>query len=938
MTTTTDANPHLDAALVAHKAGLSVVPPREDGSKAPIGEWKPYQSRRADEATIRRWYANGRTGVGVVTGAISRGAEMFETEDAATHAALLERGDAAGLGDLIARIAAGYSESTPGGGTHWYYHLAEALTANVKLARRRKTPEEMQHEGDRWKVLIETKGEGGFSILAPSSGTVHPSGKPYLLLAGGPATMTVLTAAERQDLFALARTFNEPDAVPMSETEHRVRNEGHALRPGDDYAAHTTWPELLEPHGWTRVSVSNGVTYWRRPGKGVGISASTGWAGTDFLYLWSTSTAFEAERGYGKFAAYTVLSHEGDFKAAARELGKQGYGAPLPIAEAVLDEADATTTDGSPELADASPPDAAPLHYTDLGNGERLIRAFGHGLRYCFAQENWLIWDGRRWRRDEGGGIGRLAKRTIRALYGRASQDAAAAAAEEDGAERNRRGDAVRALLGHAKRSEAASRIAAMISLARAERGVAVTSDELDADNWLLSCGNGTLNLKTGELGPHDPRHLITKTTTVDYDADATCPLWLAFLDRIFAGRADLIDFVQRALGYACTGDTSEEVVFFLHGIGRNGKSTMLATVSRALGDLAQHADFNTFLQKRSDGPRNDLARLNGARFVAASEVGDGRRLDEVVIKEISGGDLFTARFLHKEFFDFQPALKLFLACNHRPVITGTDTGIWRRVRLIPFSVVIPDAEEDKGLKEKLKAELPGVLAWLVRGCLSWQAGGLREPPEVVNATAGYRADMDRLGGFLTERCTLAPRLITPAAELYAAYKGYAEGNGEEVLKQKAWGGLLSERGLDRRRDSLTGRYAWVGIGLCPQGGLPDPYPEPSEPSEPRNGVSPKNIFRVSETPILGSDGSDGSAGQPPRVEAEAAEAPSLRAHVRCLAERAGWPALKLAPLADHPRTRGEWEHFIAERGDVDLGVARRALEAHLRAHGGQAD
>jgi putative DNA primase/helicase len=263
------------------------------------------------------------------------------------------------------------------------------------------------------------------------------------------------------------------------------------------------------------------------------------------------------------------------------------------------------------------------------------------------------------------------------------------------------------------------------------------------------------------------------------------------------------------------TGSTREQVLFFLYGLGANGKSTLLEVLQALFGDYATQTNTETFLVKhRGGGIPNDVAALKGARFVAAAEVEAGRRMAEVLIKQLTGGDKITARFLHGEFFEFKPTFKLWLSANHKPVIRGTDHAIWRRIRLLPFTVQIPKEEQDRELPEKLKAELPGILNWALAGCLQWQYGGLESPKEVTEATEGYREEMDVMADFLAERCFVAPGASATAKELYSSYTSWAEAMGEKrPYSQTAFGSALRERGFESGRGA-GGRTVWYGIGV----------------------------------------------------------------------------------------------------------------------------
>ena len=298
-------------------------------------------------------------------------------------------------------------------------------------------------------------------------------------------------------------------------------------------------------------------------------------------------------------------------------------------------------------------------------------------------------------------------------------------------------------------KSEAAGRIDAMSRMARSEPGVSISHADLDQQVWSLTVKNGTVDLRSGKLGPHDRGHLATKMTSIDYDPDAECPVWRATMSVLFAGDVPLMEYVQRAIGYSITGDTREQVLHLLYGTGANGKSTMLDVIAQLTGEYGMQADFQTFLETGArSGPRNDVARLAGARLVRSSEVGENKKLNEGLIKSLTGGDIVSARFLYSEDFEFKPQFKLWLAANHKPVIRGTDYAIWRRIRLIPFEVTITPQQRDEALPAKLTAELPGILAWAVQGCQDWLADGLRPTERVLAATDEYRAESDVLGAF----------------------------------------------------------------------------------------------------------------------------------------------------------------------------------------------
>jgi P4 family phage/plasmid primase-like protien len=434
---------------------------------------------------------------------------------------------------------------------------------------------------------------------------------------------------------------------------------------------------------------------------------------------------------------------------------------------------------------------------SDLGNAERLCAHAGRDLRYVHLSETWFCWMGRRWQKDETGEALRRTKATLREFARQARQ-----IDDED-----RRA----ALMRFALKSESARCVQATLRMATAE--LPVTPDELDRDPWLLNCANGTLDLRTGRHRPHRRGDLLTRLAPVAYDPKAACPLWESFLDRVLDGNGDLVRFLQRAVGYSLTGSTAEQVLFLLHGVGANGKSTFIETVRGLLGDYSTQADFTTFLRQQNEGVRNDVARLVGARFVSAVEAEGGRPLAEAMVKQLTGGDMITARFLFREFFEFKPVFKLWLAANSRPTVRGTDNGIWRRIRLIPFTVTIPQEERDPALGQKLAKELPGILAWAVRGCREWQEHGLGLPGDVKAALEDYRDSMDILGGFLAERCVVHDDAKVTSKDLYSSYTDWCEASGERAVTRRKMGLRLTERGFQRKRGT-RGAHTWRGVGL----------------------------------------------------------------------------------------------------------------------------
>ena len=456
------------------------------------------------------------------------------------------------------------------------------------------------------------------------------------------------------------------------------------------------------------------------------------------------------------------------------------------------------------------------IHETDLGNALRLVQRHGQDLRYCYPQSRWYAWSGTRWARDDTGEVHRRAKQTVRTIY--------AEAAEADDADRRKK------LADHARKSEAEARIIAMVALTQSEPGIPVLPAQLDADPWLLNVENGTIDLRNGELREHHRGDLITKLAPVTYDPDVTAPIFASFMDKIMHGETQVITYLQRTLGRALSGDVSEHRLEMWQGGGANGKSTLFNVMMDVLGSYARPSAPGLLLTSRHERHPTEIADLKGARFVWSVEVGEGRRLAEETVKRLTERTL-KARRMREDFSEFQATHKLFIAMNHRPTIKGGDHAIWRRIKLVPFTVTIPDTEQDKGLGDKLRGERAGILNWLIQGCIDWQREGFAEPKEVTDATADYRADQDVVTRFIEDCCTTGENRIAEAGQLYASWVQWCTENNERPGSKRALGLRLQEHGFDPGQ-ATTGSRArtWNGIGLRVQEELtPDSAQEETE-------------------------------------------------------------------------------------------------------------
>ena len=415
-------------------------------------------------------------------------------------------------------------------------------------------------------------------------------------------------------------------------------------------------------------------------------------------------------------------------------------------------------------------------------------RRYHRDWRYVAAWGRWLVWDGHRWRTED----------TLAAT------------------------DLIRCVCRHAAVHADNPRIASKLAtsgtvggverLARADRRHAATTAEWDADPWLLNTPGGVVDLKTGRQRTHDRADRMTKITTATPSGD--CPIWRQFLVEVTGGDADLQAYLQRMAGYTLTGSTQEHALFFLYGTGANGKSVYVNTLATILGDYAANAPMDTFMETRTDRHPTDMAGLRGARFVAAIETEQGRRWAESKVKNLTGGDKISARFMRQDFFEFFPQFKLVVAGNHKPAIRNIDEAMKRRLHLIPFTITMPSERRDKHLQQKLLAERDGILAWAVQGCLDWQRLGRLDPPQqVLEATEEYFEAEDALGRWLDERCVRESNAKSLAAELFNDWKQWADATGEFIGSQKRFSDLLIARGVEKWRNTV-GLRGFRGIGL----------------------------------------------------------------------------------------------------------------------------
>ena len=722
--------------------------------KHPLGKLTPNGLKDAttDAQTIREWWEQAPH----ANIAIRTGGELIVLDIDGEEAFESIRERSKHLGELPETRSA-----KTGKGHHSYYSKPADRVA-------KNTTGEQGKRGLGPK--LDSRGDGGYVMAPPSN---HHSGKAYEWL--NPETPIAPLPSGWLD-------FLSPKAQP------RKQGEIVALPSRSDTAS-AYGRKALEEELQTLSRTKEGERNQQLNASSYALGQLVAGGELDHTTTEAELCRVGLELGLGETEVTGTVAR------ALRDAQKEPRSAPVKPSEAL-----ATVTGLEPPKALSK----ALRPYTDLGNAERLLDLYEHRLRYCGELGGWQTFDGKRWRRDNLSEAVRLAGESARAIR----KEPVAGASKEERETNRKRKD------GWAVRSESTGRIKAALEQALALEGFATRADDYDTHPLLLCVDNGLLNLESFELQPHDRSKLITRLSPVEYQAKATAPIWEAFLERVLPD-PELRAFAQRIAGLCLTGDRSAQAFFLLIGKGANGKSVFTETLLSLTGEYGAALASSSLLVKRDSAIPNDIARLRGARLVTAAESGEGKRLDETLVKQLTGGDRMSARFMRGEWFEFEFEGCLLLSTNHAPRITGTDAGIWRRVMVLPFEVTIPPEEQDKRLPVKLLEELPGILLWAIEGYRDYVAGGrqLNPPKAVEKANAAYRESEDPLGDFLSE-CVVSPNSTVGLGELYTAYTEWASASGERADRKTDFGKALVSRGFTKDKSGSRGWF-WRGIALA---------------------------------------------------------------------------------------------------------------------------
>lgn len=866
-----------DTARRWQQAGVSVVPILANQTKRPAVRWAEYQVTAPTLGQVDEWWGNGKSyGLALICGAVSGNLEMTEVEGRACDGEALteiqNRMDELGVGHVWDLLTGpnGYSEMSPSGGIHLLYRVSDhPVPGNTKIA---------QSEDNL--VLAETRGEGGYVIVAPTPGSCHPSGEAWVILTGVYGALPVITWEERCKVhqalaLALDQSSQGPSApIPSDYSPQRLTDEpahllaapalhssdnslpapsdrpsphgtgpipsdrptphnsvtalpdssirpstvppsslptthtpaalpdvaspfpsgssaAGSLSPGDHFNLTGNWAEILEPHGWRLSGHQGHELLWSRPGKTPreGWSASTGYAeDKDRMWVWSTSTNLPTEQCLSKFAVFAYLNCHGDFTVAARTLRRLGYGSTTPSLDTIHLQ---PLVEGEPSY-----------DTNDTGNAKYLADRVRGRYLFLAEEKEYIRWNGTCWVRDQ--------KSQLSYEF--------TTMAEEYKAKADSLGDeaAVKWWRGAGNRA----RIDAAINGLRALPGFTVTADELNNDRHLLNLTNGTYNLKTHELQPHDPELRMTQTMGAAYDPEATCPQFEGFIERVLPDPG-IRSYVQRALGYSMLGEADQRSLFLICGPSGTGKSTLMATMELLFGGYGVSAPSGTLRARGSEasGPSNDLHTLRGKRFVSTSETNEHTAYNEDLIKRLTGRDQIQSRRLYQEFQSWSPRCTIWLATNHPPRFSSDDDAIWRRAKIVPFNtVLLGDGEVADFAHNVLADELDGILNWLLAGLQAYQEFGLGEPAEVTEAAREVRLQSDPVARFLEDKINDGILINDPlqrirTAELYAMYLDWARQTGERALGNRRFGLRIRYAYANVDSVRIGGNYFWRGLG-----------------------------------------------------------------------------------------------------------------------------
>lgn len=825
---------HLDGALAWQQAGCSVIPVLTDGSKRPLGSWAQWQQSRACTNQIRQWWKIADYGVGIVCGAVSGNLELLEIEACRMGSEYLSQVwvhcDDLGVADIWDELSdKGYMETTPSGGIHFLYRIdGQPVPGNTKIA--------MSENGKI--TYAETRGEGGFVVVAPSSGTIHKTGEAWTCIAGEVGVIPTITWEDRNLLHQAIREALDERVLPVYERPAAVAyDRAQGDRPGDAYNddPSVTVHDILLRNGWKYLGKSRGQDRYVHPHSSdmTTHSAVTGHRGSPNLYAWS---GLPAEDYYTKYSLLTHLEFNGDFSAASRYLRGQGYGSQggVDISD-WFEQTPETTGSGMEAVVEATTPgvegsptpvtpsviesDGLPAIMPGLLDSftwreadlpELFRSAFRDNLRYISTSRMWRVWDGVRWAEDlEGRG-----ERASQKLLAKLAKFAEAVAKKDP-----ERGDILKKA---AKGLTTMSKMRALSGLSRSTQDIAAAHNAFDRVENLVTVDNGVLDLNTGKLLPHDASRMLTKKMNVAFDPDADPTVLNRFLedwlpDPLVRG------YVCRLLAVTLTGRADERVIPMLYGGSGSGKTAFLEMIYHVFGDFGAIAS-EAALKPRADqdGPSEKLHQLKGSRMVKLSELSQGSVLNEALVKSITGSDTQSTRKLYGDIEEWKVQYVVWLATNHLPTISSNDEAIWNRVKPINFPGRFIDDTgrvlnpEHRDLGRKLASgHASAVLNWILAGLRDYEESGLNEPEIIGTWLNKYRDDIDTTRQFMAEApdagmIEIQDEATVGARELYKVYVAWSLDNHLRPVSIKSFKQRLESSGWKQVRRASG--MMWLGV------------------------------------------------------------------------------------------------------------------------------
>lgn len=792
-------------------SGVSTIPILPNGTKRPATKWQEFQGRIPTVDEMNHWWGNGvEYGLALIMGRISGNLEMLEIEGKVMNegrwSTLVAKMEELGLSQVFDNLMVdGYTEESPSGGLHMIYHISDnPVPGNEKIARRPATEAELaENPLDKIKVLAETRGEGGYVIVAPSPGLCHPSGKQWVKVFGEYGRVASISWDERNAIHAAIH--DAIDEMPVAQLPALVAspqdNSPRAgSRPGDEWAATVRWSDLLERDGWTFSHVQGVEEYWVRPGKSRrdGHSATVNYRGSDLLKVFSSAVeGLEPESTYSKFGYLASVHFGGDFSRASQALVREGFGQPIEH----LNQNDMKALIVSSEEPDAKTEKFFTLD--EVGNAERLWEQLKDTYRWVAEEKCFRVWNGKTWEQNCDGAGTREWMRITQEMM--------------------RSPDTETSKWGKASRSTTRTRNA--VSLMRDLPGCTKSAEVFDKDLEILNVENGLLDLRTGVLGPHDPDKMITRVFASTYNPEATCPNFEKFISEALPDPA-LRAYVQRALGYSLLGNADQRSLFIIHGPSGTGKSTLMETMRKIFGGYGTTAPAGTFKAKiNASGPNNDLHRLRGKRFVTTSETTESSVFDEEMLKRLTGNDSMQTRNLYESFQEWSPECVIWMATNHPPRFTSDDNAIWSRVKLIPFLTQFTGENEVPDMADRfLVPEASGILNWLIVGLRDFMANGISMPETVSDSAQQLRMDSDPVVRFIEE--SVSDGILIEDAntrirtvELHRMYLEWARATGEPKIGNRRFTNRMHS-GTSYEIHKVQGHRSWHGLGRAPGVGI----------------------------------------------------------------------------------------------------------------------